>query len=95
ADQFILFGTSQKGRGPGTPPPTELEQEATVYMQRAWSAFILDPAKGLKTLGWPRYKGYSGETLVDIFRDNEVDVPIHTENPTAYDAGCASLGLGL
>ncbi|KAG8817690.1 hypothetical protein FRC19_011208 [Serendipita sp. 401] len=95
ADQFIVFGTSQKGRGPDAPPPTELEQAATVYMQRAWSAFIGDPANGLKGLGWPRYKGYTGQTLVGIFPNNSVENPIQTTNPTDFDAGCAALGLGL
>ncbi|KAG8840788.1 hypothetical protein FRB91_005674, partial [Serendipita sp. 411] len=95
ADQFIVFGTSQKGRGPDAPPPTELEQAATVYMQRAWSAFIRDPANGLKGLGWPRYKGYTGQTLVGIFPNNSVENPIQTTNPTDFDAGCAALGLGL
>ncbi|KAG8798234.1 hypothetical protein FRC17_007528, partial [Serendipita sp. 399] len=94
SDQLILFGTSG-GRSPSAPPPTALEQQATVYLQNAWSAFIRDPTNGLTTFGWPRYTGYSGQTLVDIFANNSVQNPIQTENPTLFDAPCAALGLGL
>ncbi|KAG9051778.1 hypothetical protein FS842_011040 [Serendipita sp. 407] len=86
SDQVILFGGI----------PTEPEASATTYLQKAWSTFIVDPSNGLKQLGWPTYKGYSGKTLVDIFKNNNVQGnPIQTENPTAFDSGCAALGLGL
>ncbi|KAG8816754.1 hypothetical protein FRC17_000202, partial [Serendipita sp. 399] len=85
SDLLILFGTSQ-GRSPTAPPPTALEQEATAYMQKAYSAFIRDPASGLLALGWSRYTGTTGETLVDIFPNNNVQEPIKTENPTVFDS---------
>ncbi|KAG8808918.1 hypothetical protein FRC17_003702 [Serendipita sp. 399] len=94
SDLLILFGNSQD-LSPSAPPPTALEQQATVYLQSAWSAFIRDPTNGLSTLGWPRYAGSTGQTLVDIFRNNNVQNPIQTESPTLFDAPCAALGLGL
>ncbi|KAG8752351.1 hypothetical protein FRC14_007100 [Serendipita sp. 396] len=94
ADQLILFGTSQ-GRSPVAPPPTPLELQATAYLQKAYSAFVKDPTNGLRLIGWPRYAGYLGFTLVDIFRDNDVAEPVERENPTLFDAPCPLIGLGL
>ncbi|KAG8816753.1 hypothetical protein FRC17_000201 [Serendipita sp. 399] len=94
ADLLILLGTSQ-GRAPNAPPPTALEQQATAYLQNAYSAFISNPANGLLALGWPRYAGYVGFTLVDIFRDNNVQVPVLRENPTEFDAACPLLSFAL
>ncbi|KAG8799289.1 hypothetical protein FRC18_008337 [Serendipita sp. 400] len=76
---------------------TEPEKSAMVYLQKAWSAFIVDPSNGLKSqLGWPLYKGYQGNTLVDLFKNNDVvEHPIQVENPSVFDSGCAALGLGL
>ncbi|KAG8821374.1 hypothetical protein FRC19_007875 [Serendipita sp. 401] len=87
SDQIVLFGDM----------PTEPERSAMVYLQKAWSTFIVDPTNGLKSqLGWPLYKGYQGNTLVDVFKNNSVlEHPIQTENPTVFDSGCAALGLGL
>jgi hypothetical protein len=79
----------------GTIQPTELEHKATAYLRKAWVAFIQDPANGLKLLGWKTYKGEQSNTLVDIFRDNDVQNPIHFENPTEFDSGCAGVGLSL
>ncbi|KAG8757611.1 hypothetical protein FRC14_001858 [Serendipita sp. 396] len=87
SDQIVLFGMI----------PTEPEKSAMVYLQKAWSAFIVDPGNGLKSqLGWPLYKGYQGDTLVGIFKNNDVsEHPVQVENPTVFDSGCAALGLGL
>ncbi|KAG8821377.1 hypothetical protein FRC19_007878 [Serendipita sp. 401] len=87
SDQMVLFGMLL----------TEPEKSAMVYLQKAWSAFIVDPTNGLKSqLGWPLYKGYQGNTLVDLFKNNDiVEHPIQVENPSVFDSGCAALGLGL
>ncbi|KAG8808116.1 hypothetical protein FRC19_006116 [Serendipita sp. 401] len=87
SDQIVLFGDMT----------TEPERSAMVYLQKAWSTFIVDPTNGLKSqLGWPLYKGYQGNTLVDIFKNNDVsEHPIQVENPSVFDSGCAALGLGL
>ncbi|KAG8799863.1 hypothetical protein FRC17_007016, partial [Serendipita sp. 399] len=81
------------GRAPTVPPPTALEEQATVYLQNAFSAFIRDPANGLlTTVGWPRYTGTTGKTLIDIFPTSTPQEPIQTENPAAFDAPCALFG---
>ncbi|KAG8757610.1 hypothetical protein FRC14_001857 [Serendipita sp. 396] len=87
SEQLVLFG--------GLLP--EPENSAKVYLQNALSAFIVDPNNGPKSqLGWPLYKGYKGNTLVDIFKNNDVlEHPIQVENPSVFDSGCAALGLGL
>jgi hypothetical protein len=76
----------------GASPPSELEAKATFYMQKWYSAFIVDPANGLKSLGWPLYKK-DGATLVELFPENNVQNPILLENPNRFDAGCQALGL--
>jgi carboxylesterase type B len=74
-----------------TNPPTELENAATKYMEKAWAVFITDPANGLKSLAWPLYRGASGEkTLVELFPDNNVEHPILLKYPLKFDAGCAA-----
>ncbi|PVF96550.1 alpha/beta-hydrolase [Serendipita vermifera] len=94
SDNLILFGQFMS-LFPGSPQPTELEKAATAYMQKAWAAFIKDPANGLKALGWKTYEGEQGSTLVDLFRNNSVENPIQFDNPTQFDSGCAAIGLGL
>jgi carboxylesterase type B len=84
----ILFDTVE-GAYPFTTPPTELENGATKYMEKAWAAFIADPANGLKSIGWPRYRGPSGgKTLVELFPNNNVEKPILLEDPMKFDAAC-------
>ncbi|PVF98769.1 alpha/beta-hydrolase [Serendipita vermifera] len=95
SDMIVLFGTLTSAAPPGAAPTTE-ESAAIAYMEKAWSAFIADPANGLKSLGWPLYKGPNrGATLLDIFPDNDVQNPIRFEDPKQFDSGCAALGLGL
>jgi carboxylesterase type B len=95
SDQIILFGNTQYAAA-GATPPTAIELPAIAYMQKAWSAFISDPSNGLKSLGWPLYKGPNkGATLVDIFPDNNTQNPIKLGDPKDFDAACAALGLGL
>jgi hypothetical protein len=77
----------------GASPPSEVEAKATFYMQKWYSAFIVDPANGLKNLGWPLYKKDGGATLVELFPENNVQNPIRLENPDLFDAGCQALGL--
>ncbi|KAG8821376.1 hypothetical protein FRC19_007877 [Serendipita sp. 401] len=96
SNQLILFGVMPTEPGLPVMIPTELEKSATVYLQKAWSAFIVDPISLKSQLGWPLYKGDRGNTLVDIFKNNSVlEHPIQTENPGVFDSGCAALGLGL
>jgi cholinesterase len=84
----ILFDTVEGGF-PFTTTPTELENKATKYMEKAWAAFITDPANGLKSIGWPRYRGSSGgKTLVELFPNNNVETPTLLEDPMKFDAAC-------
>jgi hypothetical protein len=96
---IVLFGNFTDSISPvstgGSGEPFKEEKAASVYMQKAWAAFIKDPANGLKGLGWKPYEGEQSETLVDLFRDSDLQNPIHFENPTEFDSGCAAIGLGL
>ncbi|PVF98773.1 alpha/beta-hydrolase [Serendipita vermifera] len=70
--------------------PTDVEIAATKYMQKAWAAFITNPTSGLKSLGWPLYKGTNGgKTLVELFPDNTVQSPILLETPTKFETLCS------
>ena len=70
--------------------------EATDYLQKAWSTFIVNPDNGLLSLGWKKYKGPGTQTLVDIFRNStDLQHPIQLEDPTSFDSKCAGLGIGL
>jgi carboxylesterase type B len=90
SDLPILFDNVEGGM-PFTLPPTELENTATKYMEKAWAAFITDPAKGLKSLGWPLYRGISGgKTLVELFPDNDVEHPTLLGDPMTFDGACAT-----
>ncbi|PVF92914.1 alpha/beta-hydrolase [Serendipita vermifera] len=93
ADLPILFSNFNFGL-PGVPHPSELEFSASVYMQKAWSAFITKPNGGLEPLGWPKYGGSSGgATLVELFQGNNVENPLLLEDPRKFDARCASFGF--
>ncbi|PVF96168.1 alpha/beta-hydrolase [Serendipita vermifera] len=91
SDIPILVGIID-GAVAGAPPPTEIEMSASVYMQKAWSAFITDPVHGLVRLGWPPYNS-QGATLVELFPNNNVQNPILLEKPQRFDSGCLALGV--
>ncbi|CAG7852957.1 Carboxylic ester hydrolase {ECO:0000256/RuleBase:RU361235} {ECO:0000256/RuleBase:RU361235} [Serendipita indica DSM 11827] len=85
SDQIVLFDVF-----PGLAPA------ATQYLQKAWTAFIVNPSNGLLSLGWKKYQGPGSNTLVDVLKNStDLQHPIDLEDPTSFDSGCAALGLGL
>lgn len=85
SDQIVLFNAF-----PG------LASAATEYLQKAWSAFVVNPSDGLLSLGWKKYNGPGSSTLVDIFNNStDLQNPIQLEDPASFDSRCAGLGLGL
>lgn len=52
SDVEMVFGASQDVSGL---PNSHSESLIINMMQKAWAAFVQDPAAGLGRLGWPRY----------------------------------------
>lgn len=49
----FVFGTMEMFN---VSTPTETEKRASKYLMKTWVAFAKDPEKGLKKLGWEKYK---------------------------------------
>lgn len=76
----MVFGTSDL-----LGPNTELETETSSYMQRAWLAFVKDPARGLLEHGWPMFNE-STLSLVRLGLEGNVSAVLASGD--AYDKGC-------
>ncbi|CAG7855284.1 Carboxylic ester hydrolase {ECO:0000256/RuleBase:RU361235} {ECO:0000256/RuleBase:RU361235} [Serendipita indica DSM 11827] len=74
SDQIVLFNAF-----PG------LASAATEYLQKAWSAFVVNPSDGLLSLGWKKYNGPGSSTLVDIFNNStDLQNPDPTGRPGLF-----------
>jgi carboxylesterase type B len=94
-DLPVLFNTFMAGQA-GLPPvpPSDAAAKASAYVEKAWSAFIANPSRGLKSLNWPNYAGENGgKTLVELFPGNNVQDPILLEDPRIFNDKCALVGL--
>ncbi|KAI0418777.1 alpha/beta-hydrolase [Xylaria grammica] len=72
--------------------PSRRESELTGVMQAAWAAFAADPARGLRSLGWPRYQA-SGESLVRLGVHTTPVVDVVSSR--MYDHACPALNLSF
>ncbi|KAF8533104.1 Alpha/Beta hydrolase protein [Trichophaea hybrida] len=84
----LLFGTWKAWKAWGVQNNTEREERASRELMRMWTAFIKDPTEGLEKRGWRRYSE-KGETLVEIFPNEEVTVKLVESG--MFDKGCESL----
>jgi carboxylesterase type B len=81
----LLFGTWKAW---GVQNSTEREERASRELMGMWTAFVKDPTEGLEKRGWRKYRE-KGETLVEIFRNEEVTVTLVESG--MFDKGCESL----
>lgn len=83
----MVFGASEDASGL---PTTEDQRELTRMMQKAWGAFVTDPARGLEGI-WPDF-GSGEESLIRLGFENSPTPDF--VGPEVYDAPCEGLTMG-
>jgi carboxylesterase type B len=85
----MVTGNSESVSGIA-PSPDEVKLKS--IMQRAWAAFAVDPAHGLRGLGWPHYQA-GGRSLVRL-GVNTMPV-MDVVSSRMYDNACPTLNLSF